>query len=120
MKTVLVVDDELAIAEMLRAVLEGEGYCVVIASNGEAALASLATTRPDLVLCDVMMPVLDGGDFCRAVKSDPSYQAIPIVLMSAVGETSLRDDLHYDGFVEKPFDLEKILNLVDQLIGGPE
>ena len=119
MKTVLVVDDELAIADMLRVVLEGEGYQVVTASNGQAALASLATTRPDLVLCDLMMPLLDGQELCRAMKSDPQYQAVPIVLMSAVGDSLISPDTPYDQFIGKPFDIDQVLALVEQMIGKP-
>jgi CheY-like chemotaxis protein len=120
MKTVLVVDDELAIADMLCVVLEGEGYRVVTASNGQVALASLTMTRPDMVLCDLMMPLLDGQELCRAMKSDPQYQAIPIILMSAVGDSLISAATQHDGFIGKPFDIDEVLALVERLIGKPD
>src|SRR5215210_2572732 len=105
MKTILVVDDEFIIANMLRTVLEGEGYRVVMAANGQEGLESLAATPVDLVICDVMMPVLDGVELCHELKSSPTYRAIPIVLMSAVGRWLMRENCPYDGFLGKPFDL---------------
>ncbi len=83
--TILVVDDEPAIAEMLQDILEYEGYQVVTAGNGHEGLACVAAVRPQLVLSDVMMPGLDGRAFCRALQADPRYRGIPVVLMSAAG-----------------------------------
>jgi CheY-like chemotaxis protein len=118
MKTVLVVDDELAIAEMLCAILEGEGYDVVIASNGRDALATLARTPADLVISDIMMPFLNG--LARALRSDPAYAKLPIVLMSAVGQALVHDDVSYDDFLAKPFSIDGVLELVERLIGKPD
>ena len=120
MKTILVVDDELVIANMLRTVLEAEGYRVVMAGNGQEGLESVARNQVDLVLCDLMMPVLDGAELCYALKSTPTHQAIPIVLMSAIGMLLIPDGCPYDGFLGKPFNLDEVLKLVKQLIGGPE
>jgi CheY-like chemotaxis protein len=71
MKTVLIVGDERPIAEMLGRMLEDEGYRVLTARDGREGLACLAHERPDVVLCDVMMPVLDGGDMGRARPRQP-------------------------------------------------
>jgi CheY-like chemotaxis protein len=118
MKTILVVEDELSIAEMLRAVLEDEGYRVAVAGNGREALSSLPEVRPDIVVCDVMMPIVDGRQVCRAIQADPKYQATPIVLMSAVPETVIRsgtDDFTYSAFILKPFNMDQLLDTVERL-----
>jgi CheY-like chemotaxis protein len=119
MKTILVVDDELVIAEMLRTVLEDEGYRVVTAANGRAGLAALASSIPDLVLTDLMMPILDGQELARTMKASTTYAMIPIVAMSAVGQHPARDKSLFQGFLSKPFNLEVILALVERLIGKP-
>lgn len=117
MKTILVIDDELAIAEMLHAILEGEGYAVAIAANGQEALEHLASAPAELILSDLMMPILDGRNLARALKADPAYRAIPIVLMSAVGESLVGSGVDYQGFLKKPFHLAEVLELVERLIG---
>jgi len=116
MKTILVVDDDFAIAELLEAVLVGEGYEVVTANNGQEALACLGITRPDVVLCDVMMPVLDGRELCRRMQTMPAYRAIPIVLMSAASTIFHDDDCDFAALLAKPFDLDVVLNTVTQVI----
>jgi two-component system, chemotaxis family, chemotaxis protein CheY len=120
MKTVLVVDDELAIAEMLCAILEEEGYDVVTVSNGQDALTSLAHAPVDLVISDIMMPFLNGKEFARALRSDSAYAKLPIVLMSAVSMALVDDDVSYDVFLPKPFSVDGVLELVDRLIGKPD
>ena len=114
---ILVVDDELTLAELLRDVLEDEGHRVVTATDGREALACLAEDRPDLVLSDVMMPHLDGRELARALHADPSWQVIPLVLMSAAGATAL-NDVPYAAFIGKPFDLDVLLTTVTRLLAG--
>jgi CheY-like chemotaxis protein len=121
MKTVLVVDDELVIVEVLRDLLEDEGYRVMTAHNGREALEHLAVEPVDLVLSDVMMPHLDGRGLCQAMQADPAYRAIPLVLLSAGGQNAVRDHrCPYAALVGKPFDLAVVLGLVERLIGGPD
>jgi CheY-like chemotaxis protein len=120
MKTILVVDDELAIAEMLQAFLDGEGFNVEMASNGQEALDRLAQSPADLVISDLMMPHIDGRGLARALRHASPAPAIPIVVMSALGEKLVGDDVHYDGFLRKPFHLEEVLELITRLIGTPD
>ena len=112
MTTILVVDDEVAITDLLQSLLEDVGYRVVTAVNGREALAVLGRQRPDLVLCDMMMPVLDGAGLCRAMQADAIYRTIPLVLMSAVRQKLLIVDCMYAAVVAKPFDLEVLLATV--------
>jgi CheY-like chemotaxis protein len=119
MTTILVVDDEYAVADFLKTVLEEEGYHVLVAENGREGLARLAESRPALVLCDLMMPIMDGAALCRAMRKNPDYQAIPFVLMSARHYPPSRDDegCNYTAFLAKPFSLDKLIELVSRLVG---
>ncbi len=117
MKTILVVDDEMVLTEILRDVLQDAGYRVATAGDGRAGLDSLPTVRPDLVLCDVMMPILDGREVCRLLRSDPQYHTIPLVMMTAAPGSITRQDCDYTALVGKPFDLDKLLLMIEQLIG---
>jgi CheY-like chemotaxis protein len=114
---ILVVDDELAIALMLEALLTDEGYQVVTAGSGRQALARLVDVRPDLILCDVMLPGLDGREVCRTVQSDPNYQATPVVLMSAGYRSVARAEYPYAAFVRKPFLVPALLATIEQVLG---
>ena len=115
MTTVLVVDDESSIVEVLTTLLEDEGYHVVTARNGAEGLASLAASQPEVVLCDVMMPVLDGRQMCERMQANPLYRSIPIVLMSAVNAATKLAGCNYAGLLAKPFDLEEVINVVAAL-----
>jgi two-component system, OmpR family, alkaline phosphatase synthesis response regulator PhoP len=115
MTTVLVVDDESSIVEVLTTLLEDEGYHVVTARNGEEGLACLATSQPEVVLCDVMMPVLDGRELCKRMQANPRYRSIPIVLMSAVSAAAKLAGCNYAMLLAKPFDLEEVIKAVATL-----
>ena len=121
MITILVVDDEMAVADFLKVVLEDEGYRVVLAQNGREGLARLAEDRPALVLCDLMMPIMDGPALCRAMQKDPAYQGIPFVIMSArhYPPSSSEGGCNYTAFLAKPFGLDNLLTLVTRLAGTP-
>lgn len=116
MKTVLVIDDEREIGELLHAMLEEEGYQVVNAADGQAGLDLVAQIEPDLILSDVMMPRLDGQALSRILHAHPTYHAIPIALMSA--GTPPPESGTYAAFVPKPFLLDAMLAVVHRLIGG--
>ncbi len=89
MATVLVVEDEFGIAELLDAVLTEEGYQVVTAMNGRDGLELLARERPVLVLSDYMMPVMDGAAMLARIRADPALQGIPVVMMSSMPEAAV-------------------------------
>jgi two-component system alkaline phosphatase synthesis response regulator PhoP len=115
MRTILVVEDELSIVEFLKDALEGEGYKVETANNGVEGLACLSNASVDLILCDVMMPIMDGREMCRIVQSDPSYGSLPIILMSAV-VTVLNDiACHAAAFIKKPFNLSDLLDTINAI-----
>src|SRR5437879_6509382 len=85
-KTILVVEDDTATRDALSLILEAEGFGVMGAANGQEALDQLrGSRRPDLILLDLMMPVMDGWQFRRAQAQDPALSAIPVVVLSADG-----------------------------------
>src|SRR5579859_4514606 len=102
-KLILVVDDEFAIRYMMQTLLSEEGYAVQCASNGQHGLATLREGRPDLILSDWMMPVMDGLAFCRTLHTIPDYRSIPIIFMSAVSKNISAHDCDFLAVLEKPF-----------------
>jgi CheY-like chemotaxis protein len=121
MKTILIVDDEADVADVVRATLQDEGYRVVVASNGAEGLERLNNTHPDLLICDVMMPFMDGTAMCRQVRKDPAYQHLPIIIASVMDQATINEKLSsHDGFLRKPFRLAELVNMVDTLLKPTE
>jgi len=115
-KIILVVDDELAIVDLVTILLEEGGYKVAAAHNGREALATLEHLQPDLVLCDWMMPILDGAGVCRAMQANSRYRAIPLVLMSARGTPPSPAQCVPAAFLAKPFEPQTLLELLARLL----
>ena len=118
--TVLVVDDELGAIEVVATALEDEGYRVLSAANGRHGLEKLAEGQVDLAVIDFMMPLLDGAGLGRTMRADPAYRNIPIVMMSAVGETVVRERFDgYTAFLRKPFRINALIDTVRRYIARP-
>ena len=118
MAVVLVVDDEFGIVKLLEEVLGDEGHRVLIATNGRQALERAAVERPDLVLTDFMMPVMDGAALMKALARDPALARIPVVVMSSIPEATVMDRCPgYAAFVAKPFNIFAVIDLVARLTG---
>ena len=121
MRTLLLVDDEHAIVDALAGILEDEGYRVLTAGNGREALAHLEQARPDLVVLDVMMPILGGRELLQQLRASEAFRTLPVLMMSAVPREVLERQggapLPCDDFIEKPFDLQHLLATVDRLAG---
>ncbi len=105
-KTIVVVEDEEDICELLNYVLKKEGYNVITVDQGNLAYQKIVTAQPALVLLDIMLPEVDGFEVCRHLKSDPRTQHIPILMMTAKSEetdvvTGL--ELGADDYIVKPF-----------------
>ena len=114
--SVLIVEDDRNIQELLQMYLEKEGYAVTVASDGGQGLAKFRAIKPDLVLLDVMMPVMDGWAVCKAIRADSQT---PIIMLTAKGETDdkvtgLKSGA--DDYVTKPFEMKELLARVEAVL----
>ena len=113
---ILVIDDDPAVLDTVSEILTFEGYTVERATNGAEGLKRLEQTQPQLVLLDMRMPVLDGWSFARIVREQGL--ALPIVIMTAAQDAERwAEEIHADGYVAKPFDLNDLLDAVEQVSG---
>ena len=119
MPRVLVVDDDPQVLKLLRVNFELEGYDVMTATNGEEALELVGRDTPDAVVCDVMMPGIDGLEVVRRLRAQPDTVALPLVVVSAKAQQAdVRAGLALgaDAYVTKPFDPSELLEVVAQLL----
>ncbi|MBQ2382555.1 MAG: response regulator transcription factor [Oscillospiraceae bacterium] len=114
--SVLIVEDDRNIAELLQLYLEKEGYAVTIAGDGGAGLTKFRAIKPDLVLLDVMMPVMDGWSVCRAIRAESQ---VPVIMLTAKGETDdkvtgLKNGA--DDYITKPFEMKEVLARIEAVL----
>jgi signal transduction histidine kinase len=115
-KTILVVDDEAPIRQLLREQLEAEGYIVREAKDGMDAITKVRIKSPDLIILDVVMPQMSGFDVAAILKNNPDTREIPIIILSIVGEEERGYRLGADKYLAKPIDTEALLKEIDVLI----
>ena len=114
-RKVLVVDDDPIIRDMMRDILESEGYAVTTARNGFEALKLLHGDEPYLVFLDVMMPNIDGKEVCERLDSDPNARRRhAIILMSALDRLSEVTSCKVEGIIPKPFVVEDVLDVIER------
>lgn len=111
-KTALVIDDEFHILDLMEMILTDLGYKTVKAYDALEGLSILKVQRPDIILCDIMLPNMSGLDFARMLKEDADTRSIPIVLMSA-GRPQLETN-PADDFLAKPFDLNVLESTIQK------
>ncbi len=114
-KAILVADDDPDILNIVSVSLEASGYAVLKAGNGREAVDLATRHRPDLILMDMMMPVMSGYEAVAAIKSDPSTQGIPIVGLSAKAmatDIELASGIGIDGYITKPFRIAQVLSVI--------
>ena len=110
-KTVLVIEDHAPVSNTIKDVLEIEGYEVEIANNGKEAVEILAHgQRPNLILLDLMMPVMNGWQFLDFQRENEEFKSIPVVVCSAYKETA--KSVHPSAVIEKPLNLDSLLDTV--------
>ena len=118
MRQILLVEDDADIQEAMVDLLREEGFAVRAASHGAEALQLLATPAytPDVILLDLMMPVMDGHEFRRRQLAHPQWAAIPVVVVSADRNAwEKSQQMHANAFLPKPIDLETLLGTLEQL-----
>ena len=114
--SVLVVEDDHNIAELLQMYLEKEGYAVTVAGDGGQGLAKFRAIKPDLVLLDVMMPVMDGWAVCRAIRAE---SRTPVIMLTAKGETEDKVTglkAGADDYITKPFEMKEVLARIEAVL----
>jgi CheY-like chemotaxis protein len=118
MRTVLVVDDEFGIVDVLETILIDEGYRVLTACNGKQGLVRLSAEKPDVILLDFMMPILGGAEMLRAMAAEPAYQRVPVIMISSLGEDVIAEKCKgYAAFLHKPFRAAAVLSTVSRVLG---
>jgi len=118
-KSVLIVDDESYIVKSLSFVMKNAGFETCSAGDGEEALQKLDEMVPDLVILDVMMPKLDGFEVCKAIRANPAWSSIKIIMLTAKGRDTEREKglaLGADDYLTKPFSTRDILKRVQEMM----
>jgi CheY-like chemotaxis protein len=117
MAKVLIVDDEAPIVDLLVDIVEERGHIALRADNGARGLELARATHPDLIISDVMMPLLDGYALLGALRSEPELAQITVVLVSAGFPRTRQSEanLHADIYLRKPFDIPTIEGILDKL-----
>jgi CheY-like chemotaxis protein len=121
--TILVVDDDPDFVEIMRTILEANGYQVVTAANGDLALAEVKARRPDLIILDIMMStVLDGLYVSEQLAKDPNAKDVPVIMASSIADTPyagafpMDEQPHMDAWLSKPVDPKTLLGKVAKLL----
>ena len=116
---ILIVEDSRTQAEMLKSTLEKQGYLITLAENGRSALELIDSVNPDVIISDVVMPVMDGYEFCRTVKNDERYRHIPVILLTML--TDSKDVIYAmvsgaDNFITKPYQGEYLVSRLKRIL----
>ncbi|MDH3596214.1 MAG: response regulator [Rhodospirillales bacterium] len=122
-RSVLVVEDEPNIVDSLSFLMKQAGYGVQVARDGDAALRVMESRVPDLVLLDVMLPRRDGYDVCRAIRANPAWDGVKIIMLTAKGRELDRRkglELGADDYVTKPFSTREIVERARKLLEAAE
>ncbi len=123
-KTILCVDDENDVTELLQYHLQRAGYRVITAATGRAALLLVQEQKPDLIVLDLMLPDIDGFGVCEILRNDPATATLPIIILSAWATTDARNlglDLGALAYLTKPFSPKTVVSQVARLLNlSPE
>ena len=118
-KKILVVDDEPDIRKIVTFRLKKAGYEIATATNGQEALDSAQKEKPDLILLDLRLPIIDGYEVCRRLKTDQELKHIPVILLTASSAGKIAEktkEFKADDYLIKPFDPEKLLAKVKKFL----
>ena len=119
MKKILIVDDDLVLRSVLQKSLEQKGYQVISVDSGKSALVQFNQDVPDIIISDVSMPEMNGYEFCRQLRSQPSGKLIPFIFLSAKNDLDDRIQGHTigaDSYLTKPFEMKELLANIEALI----
>ena len=122
-KKILIVDDEPSIIVPVQFLMEQNGYYVMVAFSGEEAMEIIAEKKVDLILLDIMLPVIDGFEVCQRVRENPRWNKIKIILLTALGSDANVEKglaLGADAYITKPFSNVDIVEKVKELLENSE
>ncbi len=117
---VLIIEDTPDIQDLLDTVLQEEGFATLLANNGAIGVDLAKQQIPDLIICDLLMPELDGYGVLRAVRQDPQISKIPVIILTALSDQVSMDwvkQLGGDAYVCKPFKRDELLGVIHQVLG---
>lgn len=119
MNTIMVVDDNAVVREMLSEQLKGKGFQVVLAKDGVEAMEQLQANRPDLVITDLVMPRMNGYELCRWIKNNPNFKDLPVIMCTSKSEEF---DRYWgmkqgaDAYITKPYHPPELIDAVKKLL----
>jgi two-component system chemotaxis response regulator CheY len=119
-KRAMTVDDSKTMRDMVAFTLRGAGYTVTAAEDGKQALTMLATNPVDVVITDLNMPVMDGVALIRALRADPKYRALPILMLTTESDSNKKSEgrsAGATGWIVKPFSPDKLIEVVNRVCG---
>jgi CheY-like chemotaxis protein len=116
-KTILIVEDDSAITLLIQGLLEDEGYGVLTAADGRQGLARLRGHDVDLIITDIMMPIVSGVELARRLRADPRYRHLPVIATSGAMQPETAIRRLFTAFLAKPFRLADLLAAVQQCLG---
>ena len=121
MLKILIVDDDLTITELMKALLIMEGYEPSVVNDSTKALDIAASFQPDLITIDLMMPGISGFDLCEQLRQDPRFATLPILIVSAKDDPGTKDRAMRTGandYITKPFNIDELLQRIRALTGS--
>jgi len=119
-KTIITVDDSASVRQMVAFTLKGAGYTVIEAGDGKDALAKLTGNKADMVITDLNMPNMNGIELIKALRANPSYKFVPIVLLTTESQDTKKQEgkaAGATGWIVKPFKPEQLLSVVKKVLG---
>jgi DNA-binding response OmpR family regulator len=117
-KTILVIDDDHSVLELAERVLTKEGFKTVLVDNGQMGLQMARTTRPSIVILDIMLPGTDGWDLLREIRADRNCANTKVLMLSVLDERKRAFKDGADGFISKPLDRDRLLQMIAEVMAN--
>lgn len=119
-KRVLIAEDDADIAKTIQVAFESQGFDTVVVPDGKKAIEEIEKSKPDLVISDILMPIMNGFKLCETIKSDNKFSNIPVILLTAVYRQEHHIDMGFkygaDAYFSKPFEVKRVLEIATKLI----
>ena len=122
-KHVVYVDDNLDLTRLVEAELQDAGYEITIANDGEEGIETILSVQPDMVILDVMMPLMNGWEVCKYLRNKEEFKDIPILMLTGIGRVvnDMTSPLYgASDHLDKPFEMEDLIERVDTLLAKAE